>query len=254
MRPFPPHLAAAALAFTLAGPAGAQETQGVGPKAIPTGTPTPVVAEDVKRAIRECKATMACGPDLAGFRKAKPDEYRWLDTWCKARQGARSRSAREKQVCAAAAAAGTEVSIFQLAELADEVEPASCSGFGLTVPLFAVRYVDGGSTVAAPIEAGLGAGYYSAWTCSTRFSVGHEVFGWSQGLDPSGNFQIGVAAGVQVVAFKYFQFGLALGYDLYRKGADISTNGLLSGRNLGKPSLTTLVTFTISGTDAQPGR
>ena len=228
------------------------------PAALPGPTPTPLAlfSDDVRRAIDDCIATMKCGPSLKTFETAKPEHYQWIRNWCSAR-GLERRAARteiEKEVCDAIGSNQAEqVSIYALADLLQEVNPASCSAFGLTIPLFAIRYSGNGNSVVGPIEAGLGGGYYHALTCKRNFSFGAEFFGWSQGLDPSGTFQVGMAAGVQIVAYKYFQFGLAVGYDLYRKGPNIPTNGLLSGKNLGLPSLSTLLTFTISGSDTQAG-
>ena len=43
-----------------------------------------------------------------------------------------------------------------------------------------------------------------------------EFFGFSEGLDPSKTFQLGVGAGLGLTAFGKFQFGISLGYDLIR--------------------------------------
>jgi hypothetical protein len=222
-------------------------------KAMQLPQPGPLLfSDDVRKTIDDCKATLACGANLSEFEDKKKDQYLWIKTWCNSRKSVKNRSDDEKVVCDGTKDNGKpeDVSIFTLANLADAIDPASCSGFGLSIPLFAIRYA-GGTSVVGPVKAGLGGGYYYGAYCQRDFSVGPEVFGWSQGLDPSGDFQIGVAGGVQFVAYKYFQFGAALGYDLYRQGTGISTDGLFSGKNLGKPSLTTLLTFTITNTAAE---
>ncbi len=102
------------------------------------------------------------------------------------------------------------------------------------VPLYSIRYVGGETVPSGPVKADLGGGYYWGLHCKKPFSFGPEVFGYSKGLDPSGLMQVAVAGGLQVVAYTYFQFGLAVGYDVYRREAGASANGLLAGQGSGR--------------------
>jgi hypothetical protein len=114
-----------------------------------------------------------------------------------------------------------------------------CHGFGLLTPLFGVssRGVDRTNPnrrdelrLTGPIESGIGGGYYRAFgysdddpvtsrtrTCNENVIIDWEVFGFSEGLNPSSTFQFGVGAGIGMTAWGKFQFGVALGYDLIRR-------------------------------------
>lgn len=104
-----------------------------------------------------------------------------------------------------------------------------CSGFGLLTPLFGVsnRGADPANPnhrnvlrVTGPVQSGIGGGYYrtvSEDTCVPGvWMLNWEVFGFSEGLDPSKTFQLGLGAGLGLTVFDRFQFGIALGYDLIR--------------------------------------
>lgn len=214
---------------------------------------------DVLDAINGCKRAMTC-PTLDVFKTNHDDAYKWVKGWCKARIGKKRPDDDETQVCQATdadtPAALSVMSILTLARMAATLNPPECSGFGLTVPLYSIRYSGGGSTVKGPVAAGLGGGYY--WVprdlCHESYSAGPEVFLYSEGLNPSGLFQVGIAAGIQLGAFKYFHFGLDLGYDLYRRepvaGAmdptTANTDGLFAG-SFHKSNLSVLLTFAVFG-------
>ena len=220
---------------------------------------SPTWPSDVLDAISGCKTSMAC-PTVKELKANHADAYQWVKGWCNARTGILSPDADEKRVCAATgtdtdAALGV-VSILTLAQVAATQNPPDCSGFNLTIPLYSIRYGSGDADVKGPIAAGLGGGYYWAppRLCRPSFSFGPEVFGYSEGLDPSGLFQVGLAAGAQIIAYKYFQFGLDLGYDLYRRqpgtdamgAATVEKTGLLSG-TIHKSDFSALITFSVVG-------
>lgn len=205
---------------------------------------------------------------LADFVKNHPTEGRWIELWCGAKTSADDSrlSTNTKEVCESVKSGKEDkIPIFELASAVREQNPPNCSGFGVTVPLFGIRLLKGGGTsLNGPVQAGLGGGYYwgNAWrgSCRESFSTGPEFFAYSEGLDPSGKFQIGIGAGWQFVAFQYFQFGFALGWDVYRReqatsvdasGATTTTttsSGLLALQNVGpRPSLTFLLTFAVTG-------
>jgi len=132
-----------------------------------------------------------------------------------------------------------------VAELAPD--PAKCSGFGLLTPLFGVSNRGADPTnpnhrdalrVTGPVQSGIGGGYYRAVSDATcrpgEWMLNWEFFGFSEGLDPSKTFQLGIGAGLGLTAFDKFQFGISLGYDLIRLETFESggvtrtyTNGLL---------------------------
>ena len=217
---------------------------------------------------------------FADFVKNHPAEGRWIELWCTAKTSPKDSglATNTKAVRDSGLATSTEavcesvkysreanIPIFELANAVREQNPPNCSGFGVTVPLFGIRLLKGGGTgLNGPVQAGLGGGYYwgNAWrgSCRGSFSTGPEFFAYSEGLDPSGKFQIGIGVGWQFVAFQYFQFGFALGYDVYRRehstsvdasGATTSTttsSGLLALQDVGpRPSLTFLLTFAVTG-------
>ena len=216
---------------------------------------------------------------FADFVKNHPTEGRWIELWCGAKTSADDSGlpTNTKAVCESFKNSNeATIPIFELASAVREQNPPNCSGFGVTVPLFGIRLLKGGGTgLNGPVQAGLGGGYYwgNAWrgSCRESFSTGPEFFAYSEGLDPSGKFQIGLGVGWQFVAFQYFQFGFALGYDVYRReqstsvdasGATTSTttsSGLLALQDVGpRPSLTFLLTFAVTGgatqtQDANPG-
>jgi len=94
-----------------------------------------------------------------------------------------------------------------------------------------------------------GGGYYwgNAWRGSCRGILQHgtRVLRILRRTRSFGKFQIGIGVGWQFVAFQYFQFGFALGYDVYRRehstsvdasGATTSTttsSGLLALQDVG---------------------
>ncbi len=253
----PRALTCAALLFCLAWPAapGAQQQQPQQeepPKLAPTRPPTIASttrsALEVATLISECAEDMTC-PLLSDFKVKHDRAFAWLKAWCLARAGVKAPSAAESKVCSAAIAdvdAGTKkVTVFDLVEVAKVISPPTCSGFGLVVPLYSVRHVGRETVPSGPVKAGLGGGYYWGLLCRSSFSFGPEVFGYSEGLDPSGLMHVGVAGGLQLVAFTYFQFGLAVGYDVYRRDAGASANGLLAGQGLGKASVSWLITFSV---------
>lgn len=224
-------------------------------RAVPV--PPPVIASTTRSAlevatlISECAEDMSC-PFLYEFKTKNDRAFAWLRAWCQARAGAEDRSPPETRVCGAATAVPAqvdartrEVTVFDLVEVAKVISPPTCSGFGLVVPLYSLRHVGGETVPSGPVKAGLGGGYYWGLTCRPSFSFGPEVFGYSEGLDPSGLMHVAVAAGLQLVAFKYFQFGLAVGYDVYRREAGSPSNGLLAGQGLGKASVSWLITFSV---------
>lgn len=115
---------------------------------------------------------------------------------------------------------------------------ASCNDFDLLTPLYGVsnRRPDPGNPnhrdslrVTGPVASGIGAGYYHTLhgldTCKAKWSIDWEVFGFSEGLDTSSTFQVGVGGGLALTVFGKFQFGLAVGYDLIRL-EHLETNGV----------------------------
>ncbi len=249
-------LTCAALLFCLAWPAapGAeqQQAQPEPPRLVPPKPPTIASttrsALEVATLISECAEDMTC-PLLFDFKTKHDRAFAWLKAWCLARVGAKDRAAPETRVCDAAIAdveARTKgVTVFDLVEVAKVISPPTCSGFGLVVPLYSIRHVGRETVPSGPVKAGLGGGYYWGLLCKKSFSFGPEIFGYSEGLDPSGLMHLAVAGGLQLVAFTYFQFGLAVGYDVYRRDAGASANGLLAGQGLGKASVSWLITFSV---------
>jgi hypothetical protein len=75
--------------------------------------------------------------------------------------------------------------------------------------------------ITGPVQSGLGGGYYSdLYGCKDKqhpmWMLSWEIFGFSEGLDPSKTFHVGFGAGFALTAFGKFQFGIDLGYDLVR--------------------------------------
>jgi hypothetical protein len=139
------------------------------------------------------------------------------------------------------------------------VQSPDCSGWGLTVGVFSIRY-DTAHVIKGPIAAGLGGGYYKSLVCHHDWTFGFEGFGYSEGLDPGGLFHLGMGAGLDLVAFNKFSFGLAAAYDLYRhQAADMATNtvevtqGLFDGDIFNKKAAASLlVTFSVTqGTEGK---
>lgn len=135
-------------------------------------------------------------------------------------------------------AAGVEVE--KSSNVNVDAERNQCHGFGLLTPLFGVssRGVDRTNPnrrdelrITGPVESGIGGGYYRALgpdnsaACTHDVIIDGEVFGFSEGLNPSTTFQIGVGAGIGVTAWGKFQFGISLGYDLIRRET-ISNGGV----------------------------
>lgn len=175
---------------------------------------------------------------------------------------AQQRADIEKKVCVVAAQlnvdgtgkvtnpdVGKQISILDAsAVLFERVNATGCSGWGITVPLYSVRY-NSTHEVKGPIASGLGGGYYLAATCRSTSTVGLEAFAYSEGLDPAKLLHVGIAAGPQLVVFEKFSFGLAFGYDIYRHipgadGAAAQRNGLLTGA-FEKQDLSALITFSV---------
>lgn len=108
----------------------------------------------------------------------------------------------------------------------------SCGGWGIVLPLFSARKPTGAAwDVKGPVTSGVGGGYYFDWTCDADSSLGISLFGYSEGLDPGEKLHFAVGASVSITAFKYFGFGVGLGYDLFRftpaiDGAPARTTGL----------------------------
>lgn len=147
-----------------------------------------------------------------------------------------------------------------------------CSGFGIRLPVVAVRFRNytsqassddsafdaAGSGVPAsdtvdirgPVASGVGAGYHFSWACWPDYgSIGPNLFVFSQGFNPStGEFQFGTGVGFQINVKSLFSFGIDVGYDLIRfesiNGKSIS-NGLFSFKNLGGPSLSYMFTLEV---------
>lgn len=222
---------------------------------------------DVVDGINGCKSSMTC-PTLLELKNNHDEVFMWIANWCRAEKGPKSSDANMNAVCKASVSGSDtqlgEVSILQVADLAANANPPQCSGFGLVLPLYSIRYGNGGSDVKGPVAAGLGGGYY--WVpqglCRESFSTGPELFGYSEGLDPSGLFHVGIAAGVQVVAYKYFQFGLDVGYDIYRRqpgqtsatgDALVEKTGLLAGA-FHKSDWSALITFSVVGASSSAGK
>jgi hypothetical protein len=203
---------------------------------------------------------MTC-PTLFALKASHSQEFEWVLGWCKARAGDKSSNSDEREVCTAFLSNNDEnlrtTSTLKLARVASDENPPECGGFGLTIPLYSIRYAHGQSDVKGPVAAGLGGGYY--WVppglCRESFSAGPEIFAYSEGLDPSGLFHIGLAAGAQIAAYRYFQFGVSLGYDLYRRqpsqdattGASlVEKSGLFDG-SFHRSDFTVLLTFSVTG-------
>lgn len=138
------------------------------------------------------------------------------------------------------------------APAAIEPDPKQCRGFGLLAPLFGVsnRGPDPGNPnhrnalrVTGPVASGIGGGYYRAVSDSTCergvWMLNWEFFGFSEGLDPSKTFQLGLGAGLGLTVFDRFQFGISLGFYLIRSetfeaGGVVRTysNGLLEWNDI----------------------
>jgi hypothetical protein len=122
-----------------------------------------------------------------------------------------------------------------------------CGGFGFTLPLVSIRRSGDEYEVTGPVSAGIGAGYYYALSCRRHWTWGAEAFAFSAGLDPSKTLHVGVASGLAITAFTHFNFGLAVGYDLFRhrqlEDGTFRSSGLLTGRSVDKGDFTWLLTF-----------
>jgi len=151
---------------------------------------------------------------------------------------------------------GRGVSILDVSTVMfSRVRATGCSGWGVTVPLYSVRYNDS-HDVKGPIAAGLGGGYYAAVSCRKTATFGLEAFVYSEGLDPGKLFHLGVAAGPQLVVFDIFSIGIAFGYDVYRDVAGVPAadmtaavprrrTGLLTA-SLDKENWSALITFSVT--------
>lgn len=209
--------------------------------------------------------------NLWSFRSGFAGQYESLRIWCADRLDREGpRLVQPKivlNVCRAVRADSMqEQSKILLSNLRDLLTKHSnkiytCNGFGLTVPVFSVRWglneerAADSPRIRGPVESGIGGGYYWAAECNPSWTFGLEAFGFTEGLDPSRNMQIGVGAGLSLHAFKYFRVGLGVGYDLIRQvvrdDGERLKSGLLFFRYAGRHSLTTFITFSIQSTDAQ---
>lgn len=125
-----------------------------------------------------------------------------------------------------------------------------CGGFGLLMPLVSARRgAERTYHVSGPVEAGIGGGYYWDIVCDNNWSLGPDLFGFSEGLNPAQKFHIAVGAGLSLSAFKYFHFGFGLGYDLFRYRADVKVaDGLFANPN--KTNFTLLFSFNVMGAES----
>jgi hypothetical protein len=107
------------------------------------------------------------------------------------------------------------------------IAPDECHGWGLLTPLYGVSNrgpsrIDPNKRdelrLTGPVASGIGGGYYRPLNgaCSNDRMWTAEFFGFSEGLDPSKTFQLGIGAGIGLTVFGKFQFGVAVGYDLVR--------------------------------------
>jgi len=237
--------------------------------------PPPIVTtsyywpKSLHAALEDCTKNATCD-NYSDFESAHAAEAARLVTWCNVQKSDPAYATTNtlqggltRRVCDAVLSTekskkeALPISVIVDLQKFEEVPRYQCNGFGLTLPLFVLRYVGGVTTVTGPIAAGLGGGYYWAWTCDANWSVGGEGFVWSQGLDPSGNFQIGLAAGVSFQAFQYFVVGVDIGYDLFRQTVNATgvkvTNGLFAFKSFGAPSISYLLTLSFTpSTDHKP--
>ncbi|HEX8440886.1 hypothetical protein [Archangium sp.] len=231
----------------------------------------------VKEAIENCRDELDC-KTMADFRrKYEKPGYMELAAWCLDRVlsgNPESFSAtglrRATRVCEAVANDANggnglqNVNYVALTGLLEEVSKTGldCSGFGLTLPFLRIRRPGNGTVdVSGPVSAGVGGGYYHAFTCDERSTLGMNMFAYSEGLDlTKGTAQFGVGVSVGATAFKVFRFGVGLGYDLFRLSSDgdgnKTYNGLLVGRSLGAPSISYMITLDVhlSGSDKAEGK
>jgi hypothetical protein len=210
-------------------------------------TATAKAAQDVAAAAKATQdaATAKAAQDAATAKAAQD-----AAATAKAAQDAAAAAAKAVQDAAAAKAvqdAAAAKKAIALAEPAQVIARKKCHGFGLLTPLFGVssRGVDRTNQnrrdelrLTGPIESGIGGGYYRSFgfsadeaidshtrTCNENVLVNWEVFGFSEGLNPSSTFQVGVGGGLGMTAWGKFQFGIALGYDLIRRET-ISNGGV----------------------------
>ena len=234
--------------------------------------PPPVVV----LAIDKCRTNDKCR-SLNDFRDLHKDAFTELLTWCVEngpRGNVRFVPASFNVICTTALFPNHKRSpqsvpkweLVRLLRDAHANEVYSCNGFGVTLPLYSLRRgreedddatQPGEYKARGPIESGVGAGYYWALKCRPTWTWGFELFGLTEGLDPSGKFQIGIGGGPSITAFRYFRFGLGLEYDLFRQSISSSedkkkiTSGLLIGRFPHRRNLTWLITFGLQSTDTQ---
>jgi hypothetical protein len=118
-----------------------------------------------------------------------------------------------------------------------------CHGYSLLTPLYGLSNrapnrrnpnQRNGLRVTGPVASGIGGGYYRSFDgqCDRSRALTYELFGFSEGLDTSNVFQLGIGAGISITAFGNFQFGLAIGYDLIRHEM-IDTGGVSRSYNNG---------------------
>jgi hypothetical protein len=226
---------------------------------VPTDGPIPVAAapDTLMKALEDCIKSRTC-TSLETFMadESNANAVFELRTLCRERAGLSSRgSPSVRTVCAAlihprsSPPAHVDKVTLSLFHHRMKKPAFDCGGFGFALPLVSLRRSGDEYEVTGPVSAGVGAGYYYAFACQRHWTWGPELFAFSEGLDPSKTLHVGVAGGLAITAFAHFNFGLALGYDLFRhrnlEDGTIRSTGLLTGRAVDKGDFTWLITFGI---------
>ena len=244
--------------------ASAETTSGVGGGRArelhePLRVPEDRLPERFSQAVLMCRDRGPNCSSLLDLKRLEPGIYRDLRAWCAPHKDAGDVLCQTVNANVDEELAAITVDDLLVLRSENLKITRSCSGFGLVVPLVGIRRLAKDNVVlGGPLEVGLGGGYHFGLVCADQFSVGWDVFAYSEGLNPGTVFHIGAGTGPAMSVANFVRFGFSLGYDFFRsieRNGVSTTNGLLSYKRPHSRDLSWLVTLAVPvdmGTDQTP--